>query len=852
MKKEENTIVFNNSDEKIHNLYKNSGITLIALVVTIIVLLILAGITLNLLLGDTGIFEKAKNSEDAYKIGALKDKIYATILDWEVEKKIPNTTGDETIGTLESLWDKFVDADIIDNPEEDIYHQEGTDIYEVTTNEGYVVEIVVKEDGTVEIVDVVREDKAPPRIRKITSSVTSSSIHVEVSIARSTGKVKLSYYYKKDGEDDNSYIALKEDVTELTADFTELKQNIIYNIKVVVTDDNGSTEKVISERTGELAEGTIKQVEDSKWSNGTATLKLETTETEEGIYIVYQIGDIDGEWIPYEEEGISGLNHGDIVYAAISDGTNVSKESSFEIEDGIGPTVTVTKGTVTTKNIAVSVSSLDSQWGMPTSATYNYYIKKSTETSYPTKASYTGTNTSYTFDNLNQTTSYDIKVTTVDKAGNEGSNELTGVSTGTIGGATSGLASGNIKASSPTWSGGKASITLSKGTGVASNLSIQWQKNSVSGTWTTGTSVTGLNHNDTVYARLTDGRNNGQEASVKITDGTAPTVNITKGAVTTKSIAVSVSSTDSQWGMPSSISYSYYIKTSSTTNYPTTASYTGTNTSYTFNNLSQTTSYDIKVTTTDKAGNIGTGTLLNQTTGTIGGATSGLVSGNIKASSPTWSGGKASITLSTSTGLTIQWQKNSISGGWTTGTSVTGLVHNDTVYARLTDGTNYGNYGSVIIKNTAPSNLSMTFSSKTTNSITVNATANDVNGDRLTYSLYTSTSASSGYTLKNSTTATPGQRISLTASNLSMYTTYYYYVIVSDGINTQTSSNSSVRTFCSGTTQICNTLYCAGNVECYECLGRGYTYEPCPGGSIVTGTYQCTSCWGYGTRYFMY
>ena len=245
---------------------------------TLVVLIILAGITISLLLGDTEIFNKAQQSEDEYKIGELKDRISTVILDWETEKRIPETAESTD---LEDLWGKFVDADIIDDPEEDIYHQEGTDIYEVTTNEGYVVEIVVKEDGTVEIVDVVREDKAPPRIRKITSSVTSSSIHVEVSIARSTGKVKLSYYYKKDGEDDNSYIALKEDVTELTADFTELKQNIIYNIKVVVTDDNGSTEKVISEITGELAEGTISQVGETQWNDGTATIQLETTETAE-------------------------------------------------------------------------------------------------------------------------------------------------------------------------------------------------------------------------------------------------------------------------------------------------------------------------------------------------------------------------------------------------------------------------------------------------------------------------------------------------------------------------------------------------------------------------------------------
>ena len=65
---------------------KMNGITLIALVVTLVVLLILAGITLNLLFGDTGILNKAQQSEDAYKIGALRDQISTIILDWEMEK----------------------------------------------------------------------------------------------------------------------------------------------------------------------------------------------------------------------------------------------------------------------------------------------------------------------------------------------------------------------------------------------------------------------------------------------------------------------------------------------------------------------------------------------------------------------------------------------------------------------------------------------------------------------------------------------------------------------------------------------------------------------------------------------
>ena len=42
----------------------NEGITLVALVVTIVVLLILAGISLNLVLGENGIITRAQEARD--------------------------------------------------------------------------------------------------------------------------------------------------------------------------------------------------------------------------------------------------------------------------------------------------------------------------------------------------------------------------------------------------------------------------------------------------------------------------------------------------------------------------------------------------------------------------------------------------------------------------------------------------------------------------------------------------------------------------------------------------------------------------------------------------------------------
>lgn len=53
----------------------NKGITLIALVITIIVLLILAGITIAMLTGDNGILTKASDASVQNALGAGKDKV---------------------------------------------------------------------------------------------------------------------------------------------------------------------------------------------------------------------------------------------------------------------------------------------------------------------------------------------------------------------------------------------------------------------------------------------------------------------------------------------------------------------------------------------------------------------------------------------------------------------------------------------------------------------------------------------------------------------------------------------------------------------------------------------------------
>ena len=60
--------------EKSLKLKGNSGITLIALVITIIVLIILAGISIAMISGQDGILNKAGKGAAANQLGAAKDK----------------------------------------------------------------------------------------------------------------------------------------------------------------------------------------------------------------------------------------------------------------------------------------------------------------------------------------------------------------------------------------------------------------------------------------------------------------------------------------------------------------------------------------------------------------------------------------------------------------------------------------------------------------------------------------------------------------------------------------------------------------------------------------------------------
>lgn len=79
-------------------LKKEKGITLIALVVTIVVLLILAGISLNLVLGNNGIISKAKEAVKKTEEAQLKESLEMEML----ESYIDSNSSDDIISMIDA------------------------------------------------------------------------------------------------------------------------------------------------------------------------------------------------------------------------------------------------------------------------------------------------------------------------------------------------------------------------------------------------------------------------------------------------------------------------------------------------------------------------------------------------------------------------------------------------------------------------------------------------------------------------------------------------------------------------------------------------------------------------------
>ncbi len=87
---------------------KNRGITLVSLVVTIIILIILAGISLNLVLGENGLFQMAKKAKENMELAQTEEQEQLNALYTQLESEVSGD-GSEDGGTSYDIIGKLVE-----------------------------------------------------------------------------------------------------------------------------------------------------------------------------------------------------------------------------------------------------------------------------------------------------------------------------------------------------------------------------------------------------------------------------------------------------------------------------------------------------------------------------------------------------------------------------------------------------------------------------------------------------------------------------------------------------------------------------------------------------------------------
>lgn len=181
----------------------DQGITLIALVITIIVLLILAGVSLRLIAGGNGIIGKAENSVRRHAISAAKEKVELAIHELRMEEQLKgNAFTKESLRLLKGDNNEISVKSTEKFPVEVV-----CDVYEFEIDENYNVVYIGEADYTIltyitEPENYINQDAVTLKI-KVKNPKGIKEIHYpnEEEIIQAQGKkqVDISYLVSENG-----------------------------------------------------------------------------------------------------------------------------------------------------------------------------------------------------------------------------------------------------------------------------------------------------------------------------------------------------------------------------------------------------------------------------------------------------------------------------------------------------------------------------------------------------------------------------------------------------------------------------------------------------------------------------
>lgn len=146
----------------------NNGITLIALIVTIIVLLILAGVTINMAVNQNGIFKRAQNATTAYKLAEASESQGLQNATDEMDKyaKQYGLNQEENSG---EIYSKLYDTDGDENGDLIVLANDNKDYYEDATSITMVKDVgninTLENFNTFNIKNINNKDKYLPILK---------------------------------------------------------------------------------------------------------------------------------------------------------------------------------------------------------------------------------------------------------------------------------------------------------------------------------------------------------------------------------------------------------------------------------------------------------------------------------------------------------------------------------------------------------------------------------------------------------------------------------------------------------------------------------------------------------------
>ena len=399
---------------------KNRGITLIALVITIIVLLILAGISISALTNQ-GLFKNAKQTELINKRAQITEYLKLKLINEQTNnpfgsaEEIITATRNNAIENIDDLKKMGKNVTIGEISTEEDSKQ--VDVYFYVTVDGdlYKVEL-----NGVSFVGKIDEMNPAIKIAKITN--TTSTITVEVTTARNEGG-KLEYYIKNEDEEEYKLI---ETSNEESYTYEGLEQGKKYNVKIIAVAKNNKTAEAIGKQiTGKVTVLTTANAKftyaPSGWTNTNVVATASTDVT--GFTIQTSLDGQNWSNTPSQTRSANGP-----VYARLWDGTNAGGMLTGNITkiDKTPATVSISAtatGTSTGTLVAVvddresGLSQIKWEWGTTTN-----YGNSATDTYATMNGSGTGTIGSTTktknLTGLSAGTTYYVRITAYDVAGN--------------------------------------------------------------------------------------------------------------------------------------------------------------------------------------------------------------------------------------------------------------------------------------------------------------------------------------------------------------------------------------------------------------------------------------------------